>query len=116
MEVRATGYTASSVVRMSKPMDTDTTLWGWHLAAQAGSVTARVDCSLIAYAAGSPGMAPTQQDKVFEWLLQNAWPSKLEVSGLKAGATDTAVLTVTLQCDQITVPGTQGSPTGGIPG
>jgi phage tail-like protein len=113
---RQYGKTNPPKVTLKKPMDDDTTLWAWHLAAQAGSPNARIDCSLIAYSAGSPKIPPTQKDKVFEWLLANAWPSKVELSGLKAGATDTAVLTVTLQCDLITVPGTTSSPTDSIPG
>src|SRR5579875_780051 len=113
---RQYGKTNPPKVTLKKPMDDDTSLWAWHLAAQAGSLTARIDCSLIAYSAGSPAVPPTGKDKVFEWLLANAWPSKLELSGLKAGSTDTAVVTVTLQCDIITVPGTPASPTGAIPG
>jgi phage tail-like protein len=107
------GKTNPPKVTLKKPMDNDTTLWGWHLAVQLGSEAARVDCSLIAYKAGTA--APTAQDQVFEWLLERAWPSKLELSGLKAGATDTAVLTVTLSCDMITIPKTPGEATGGIP-
>jgi phage tail-like protein len=107
------GKTNPPKVTLKKPMDTDTTLWGWHLAVQEGSPSARVDCSLIAY---GPGTAPPKPgDKVFEWLLALAWPSKIELSGLKAGATDTAVLTVTFACDMITIPGQNGSATGGIP-
>lgn len=113
---RQYGKTNPPKVTLKKPMDDDTTLWAWHLAAQAGSHAARVDCSLIAYSAGSPGAQPNGKDKVFEWLLENAWPSKVELSGLKAGATDTAMLTVTLQCDKITVPGTPATPGGSIPG
>jgi phage tail-like protein len=112
---RQYGKTNPPKVTLKKPMDDDTTLWAWHLAAQAGSHAARVDCSLIAYSAGSPLIPPGAKDKVFEWLLQHAWPSKVELSGLKAGATDTAMLTVTLQCDLITVPGTPPNPTGAIP-
>jgi phage tail-like protein len=101
---RQYGKTNPPKVTLKKPMDTDTTLWSWHLAAQAGSQNARIDCSLIAYSAGSPKVAPTQKERVFEWKLFNAWPSKVELSGLKAGATDTALVTVTLQCDMIMLP------------
>jgi len=110
------GKTNPPKVTLKKPMDDDTSLWGWHLAVQAGSASAPVDCSLIAYSAGSPDANPESASKVFEWLLQRAWPSKLELSGLKAGSTATAELTLTLACDLITVPGQTGSSTGGIPG
>jgi phage tail-like protein len=110
------GKTKPPTVTLKKPMDEDKALWGWHLAAQAGSPNARLDCTLIAYAAGSPGEQPTDQAKVFEWLLQAAWPGKIELTALKAGATDSPQLTVTFHCDLITVPGASGTPTGAIPG
>jgi phage tail-like protein len=109
------GKTKPPSVTLKKPMDDDTALWGWHLAAQAGSSAARLDCTLIAYKAGSPGVKPSQDSKVFEWLLQSAWPSKLDLTGMKAGATETPLLTATFACDLITVPGTHGNPTGAIP-
>jgi phage tail-like protein len=110
------GKTKPPTVTLKKGMDSDTSLWGWHLAAQAGSQRARLDCTLMAYAAGSPGVSPSASDKVFEWLLWNAWPSKVDLANMKAGATDTPLLTVTFACDHITVPGTTGSPVGAIPG
>jgi|SRR5579875_940978 len=112
------GKTNPPKVTLKKPMDDDTTLWGWHLACQAGSEAAKyIDCSLVAFKAGSPGLPPDQsKDKVFEWKLINAWPSKLDLSGMKAGSTETAVITVTFACDQIIIPAVKPDPAGGIPG
>jgi phage tail-like protein len=108
------GKTKPPSVTLKKMMDEDTTLWGWHMAVQLGSDAARIDCSLFAYKAGTA--APTSKDQVFEWKLINAWPSKIDLAGLKANSTDTPLLTVTLACDWITIPGTPGNPAGGIPG
>jgi hypothetical protein len=33
--------------------------------------------------------------------LMGAWPSKLELSGVKAGGTEMVIQTVTLQCDEL---------------
>jgi hypothetical protein len=35
------------------------------------------------------------------YVLENAWPSKLEINGMTAGPTELAAETVVLQCDQI---------------
>ena len=38
---------------------------------------------------------------ILTYILENAWPSKLEVSGMKAGASELVTETVVLFCDQI---------------
>ncbi|HEX4061750.1 MAG TPA: phage tail protein [Streptosporangiaceae bacterium] len=109
------GKTKPPTVTLKKFMDSDTSLWAWHVAAQAGSPNARLDCTLTVYKAGSPGLAPSSQDQIFQWMLQGAWPSKLDVAGMKAGGTETTMITATFQCELITIPSVSPNPTAGIP-
>jgi len=56
-------------------------------------VAARKSCSLVMYA--------TDGTAVARYHLEMAWPSKLEVGGLKAGASEVLYETVTLVCEHI---------------
>src|SRR3712207_6533250 len=69
-------------------------LWAWHEAVLLGNiVAARKSCSLIMYNYdGAP---------VARYHLENAWPAKLEVGGLKAGASEVLMETVTIVCERI---------------
>ncbi|GAA0815908.1 phage tail protein [Spirilliplanes yamanashiensis] len=69
-------------------------LWAWHEAVLQGNiVAARKSCSLIMYNYdGAP---------VARYHLEQAWPSKLEVGGLKAGASEVLMETVTIVCENI---------------
>jgi phage tail-like protein len=96
------GKTVPPSVTLEKPMDTDTTLWAWHMAVQAGIPNARKSCTLVVYPAGSPGIRP-EGAPVFQWELRDAWPQKIGVSGMSAGDTQVGTLTVTFACDLIQV-------------
>lgn len=69
-------------------------LWAWHEAVLQGNIAAaRKSCSLIMYNYdGAP---------VARYHLEHAWPSKLEVGGLKAGASEVLMETVTIVCENI---------------
>jgi phage tail-like protein len=70
-------------------------LWSWHEAARKGTMggAARRSCSIIMYnAEGKP---------VGKYYLENAWPSKMDFAGLKAGASEALIETVTLTCEYI---------------
>jgi phage tail-like protein len=43
----------------------------------------------------------TEGTPVAKWWLEKAWPTKLDVGGMKAGATQTLVETVTLTAEYI---------------
>lgn len=47
------------------------------------------------------GGVPKSGQPIITYVLENAWPSKLEISGMKAGATEVVTETVVLLCDQI---------------
>jgi phage tail-like protein len=69
-------------------------LWLWHEAVLHGDIiAARKSCSLVMYA--------TDGTPVARYHLEMAWPSKLEVGALKAGASEVLMETVTLVCEHI---------------
>ena len=56
-------------------------------------MTARRSCSLVMYAAdGKP---------VARYHMEHAWPAKIEIGALKAGASEVLMETVTLVCEHI---------------
>ena len=69
-------------------------LWAWHEAVLLGNiVAARKSCSLVMYNYdGKP---------VARYHLEHAWPAKLEVGSLKAGASEVLMETVTIVCERI---------------
>ena len=69
-------------------------LWMWHEAVLQGDImAARKSASLVMYA--------TDGTAVARYYLENAWPSKLEVGALKAGASEVLMETVTIVCEHI---------------
>jgi phage tail-like protein len=69
-------------------------LWLWHEAVLMGDMmAARKSCSLVMYS--------TDATPVARYYLENAWPSKLEVGALKAGASEVLMETVTIVCEHI---------------
>jgi phage tail-like protein len=79
-------------VTLRRGLTTDIQLSTWHDTAVEGRTReVRKNAALVMYdAAGDP---------VARYHLENAWPPKLEVSSLKAGASD-LFETVTLTCDR----------------
>jgi phage tail-like protein len=87
------GKTKPAVVVLKRGVDQDFTLWTWHQEVLAGQSTARKSCSLI--------LLDMQNVQKQVYRMFNAWPSKLEIGGLKAGGGDAVIATVTLTCEQI---------------
>ena len=69
-------------------------LWTWHESVLQGNMAAaRRSCSLVMYNVdGKP---------VARYHLEDAWPAKIEIGGLKAGASEVLMETVTLTCTHI---------------
>jgi phage tail-like protein len=69
-------------------------LWGWHEAVLFGNMMqARKSCSLVMYnVEGKP---------VARYHLEHAWPSKIEIGSLKAGASEVLMESVTIVCEHI---------------
>jgi phage tail-like protein len=69
-------------------------LWSWHEAVLMGDMgVARKSCSLVMYNVdGKP---------VARYHLEHAWPAKIEVGSLKAGASEVLTESVTIVCEHI---------------
>jgi phage tail-like protein len=88
------GRPVPPTVTLRRGVDSNTELWTWHETVRQGDLAAaRRSASLTMFAAtGKP---------VVKFRLENAWPSKLEVGALKAGAASTLIETVTLTCESL---------------
>jgi hypothetical protein len=69
-------------------------IFAWHQSVLEGQpAAARKSCTLVMYAAdGTP---------VARYHLESAWPAKIEIAGLKAGASEVLYETVTVAFDDI---------------
>ncbi|MEZ0092232.1 phage tail protein [Streptacidiphilus sp. EB129] len=93
------GKTKPPTVTLKRGLDTDGKIWSWHQAVLQGDPLARKTCSLQLFAAGA--LPRSGGNPIITYLLENAWPSKLEIGGMKAGATEVVTETVVLHCDSI---------------
>lgn len=89
------GKTKPATVVLKRGVDQDLALWTWHQEVLAGQATARRSCSLMLL--DIAGVIKQTYN------LLNAWPSKLEISGMKAGGSEASIATVTLTCEQIDI-------------
>ncbi|OLR92401.1 phage tail protein [Actinokineospora bangkokensis] len=87
------GKTKPATVVLKRGVDQDYALWTWHQEVLAGQPSARRGCSLL--------LQDTVGVNKQVYRLTNAWPSKLEIGGLKAGGSEAVIATVTLTCEQI---------------
>jgi phage tail-like protein len=87
------GKTKPATVVLKRGVDQDLALWQWHQEVLAGLPSARKGCSLM--------LQDTTGATKQTYRLTNAWPSKLEIGGMKAGGSEAVIATVTLTCEQI---------------
>jgi phage tail-like protein len=81
-------------VTLKRGTTTSMDMWTWHEAARMGEmVAARKSASLLVYAQG--------RDPVARYHLEKAWPSKIELGGLKSGASEIMMESVTLAYEHI---------------
>jgi phage tail-like protein len=81
-------------VTLKRGMNGSLELWAWHESVRKGTMSAaRRSCTLT--------MFNSEGKPVGRYWLEKAWPSKLEVGGLKAGASEALMETVTLTCEYI---------------
>jgi phage tail-like protein len=92
--VSVLGRAVPPTVTLKRGVDSNMELWAWHETVRQGDLgAARRSASLTMYTAnGKP---------VVKFWLENAWPSKLEVGALKAGAPSTLIETITLTCESL---------------
>lgn len=79
---------------LKRGKNTGMELWAWHEAVLMGNiVAARKSCSLIMYNSdGKP---------VARYHCEHAWPAKIEIGALRAGASEVLMETVTIVCEHI---------------
>jgi hypothetical protein len=81
-------------VTLKRGKNKDLSLFAWHQSVVEGQLAAaRKSCTLTMYATDGTATA--------KYYLESAWPSKVEISGLKAGASEVLYETVTLTFDDI---------------
>jgi phage tail-like protein len=88
------GRAVPGKVTLKRGKNSSMELWAWHEAVLNGDiVAARKSCSLVMYNFdGTP---------VARYHLMHAWPAKLEIGALKAGASEVLMETVTIVCEHL---------------
>jgi phage tail-like protein len=81
-------------VRLKRGKSNSMELWAWHEAVLMGDMAAaRRSASLVMYdSAGTP---------VARYHMENAWPSKIEIGAMRAGANEALMEQVTIVCEHI---------------
>jgi phage tail-like protein len=91
---KSIGRIKPATITLKRGKNTSLELWAWHEAVLSGNiVAARKSCSLVMYS--------TDGRPVARYHLEHAWPSKLEISALKAGSSETVMETVTIVSERI---------------
>lgn len=81
------GITSRTVV-LNRGISASRELSAWHQSVVEGQIAAHKDATLVLYDTGGTPVA--------RYHLESAWPSKVESSGLKAGASEVLYETITL--------------------
>jgi phage tail-like protein len=79
----------AGIVKLHRGLTGGLEMWNWHSAGSKG----RKDVTLVAYS--------TDGTPVMRFHLGMAWPSKIDVTGVKMGSSEAMVETVTLTCAHI---------------
>lgn len=88
------GKRTPPTVTLKRGLDNSMEMWAWHEAVLLGDMASALKtCTLEMYDQnGNP---------VARYHLENAWPSKVEVGGLRAGSSEVLMETVTLVCEHL---------------
>jgi phage tail-like protein len=95
IQTRQFGMTTPPTVTLKRGSDDSSVLWRWHEQVLMGSPTARKNADLLVEDASGHVLT--------EYVLEAAWPSKLEISSMQAGSSDIVYETVTLEANRIEV-------------
>jgi phage tail-like protein len=98
MELSATGLRLPAkrkppTVVLTRGLTRGLELSAWHEAALDGGLATRKNADIVMYA--------TDGTEIARYHLENAWPAKLEIGALKAGASEVLMETVTIVCERI---------------
>jgi phage tail-like protein len=81
-------------VRLTRVQTDDLSMSAWHQSVVEGLIADfRKNCTLT--------MFSTDGKPAAKYFLENAWPAKIEISAIKAGAGNGPIETVTLTCEDI---------------
>lgn len=72
-------------------------IWQWHQLARASSPQMLRDTTLLLYGSGDD---PSGRARI-RYMLMNAFPARVELTGMTLGASQIVVQTVVLECDDI---------------
>ena len=72
-------------------------IWTWHKMARMSMPTGQRDCALMLYGPNDDPAGPGS----LTYMLMNAFPTKMELAGMKLGGTEVVMQTLTLQCEDI---------------
>jgi phage tail-like protein len=75
-------------------------IWTWHQAARRSLPNMHRQAFLTFFGAGDDNSGVGRMT----YALVNAWPSKVEIAGMKAGGSEVILQTITLQCDDLMDP------------
>ena len=89
------GKTKPPKITMKRAVDDQGSgvLWGWHQLVLLGDPAASKSCTLA--------LKDAQRNTLLSYTLENAWVSKIDISGLKSGASEVVMQTVEIVCDSI---------------
>jgi phage tail-like protein len=88
------GKRTPPTVQLKRGKNNSMELWTWHESVLMGDMAAaRKSCSLVMY--------DSQGKPVARYHMEHAWPSKIEIGGLKAGSSEVLMESVTLVCEHI---------------
>ncbi len=90
------GRTKPPTITLRRGKDSSTMMSAWHDAARQAQLTgeARKSCSLVMYNAAGAAVA--------RYHLNNAWPTKIELAGLRSGTNEVLMESVTITCESLT--------------
>jgi phage tail-like protein len=81
------------MVELERGLTADMRLSAWHESARQSDPESRKSCSLVMYNVdGKP---------VARYHMENAWPAKIEIGALKAGATEVLMERATFVCEEL---------------
>jgi phage tail-like protein len=90
------GKTKPPKVTLKRGLDGSKAIWAWHQAVLDGDPGALRTCTL--------SLKNAKGDITISYVLEDAWPSKVDIAGAKAGSTDVIMETVEMVCSQIYMP------------
>lgn len=87
------GTASPPTVTLTRRFDGSTQIWAWHMAVLAGNPAARKTCTLK--------LQDASGKTVLTFVMENAWPSKVDIGGLQPGGSQVVMETDKFVCEAI---------------